>query len=87
MFEKKIEALAQASAPERIYGWLDSQLSIARFYGGITYSGHSYVVDVMDPEYPLVRVDVLNAERKAKRAAEKKMAQRGSHKTQTDFFP
>ena len=24
-------------APERIHHWLDSQLSIARFYGGIHY--------------------------------------------------
>ena len=23
--------------PERIHGWQDSRLSIARFYGGITY--------------------------------------------------
>lgn len=70
------------TAPERIYGWLDTQLSIARFYGGITYNGHSYVIDAHDPRRPLVRADVLQA----KRTAEKKQAQRGSHKTQNDFF-
>lgn len=26
-------------APERIHNWLDSQLSIARFYGGINFTG------------------------------------------------
>lgn len=25
--------------PERIYNWSDSQLSIARHYGGISYNG------------------------------------------------
>lgn len=28
--------------PERIYGWLNSQLSIAQHYGGITYQGKHY---------------------------------------------
>lgn len=73
-------------SPERIYGWMDTQLSIARFYGGITYNGHSYVIDAHDPQHPLVRADVVQAERKANRAAEKKKAQRGAHKTQNDFF-
>ena len=53
--------------PERIYGWLDSQLSIARFYGSITFNGVSYVIDHDDPQEPLVRQDVLEAERKAKK--------------------
>ena len=53
--------------PERIYGWLDSQLSLARFYGGITFNGVSYVIDYDDPQQPLVRQDVLEAERKAKK--------------------
>lgn len=30
------------SEPHRIYGWLDSQLSIARFYGEITINGKTY---------------------------------------------
>jgi len=49
--------------PERIYGWLDSQLSIARFYGGIRVQGRLYVIDNEHPEKPLVRTDVLDAER------------------------
>ena len=45
--------------PERIHGWRDSQLSIARFYGGITYQGHSYVIVSAEAGAPLVRADVL----------------------------
>lgn len=30
------------SEPHRIYGWLESQLSIARFYGEITINGKTY---------------------------------------------
>lgn len=59
------------TAPEKIYNWLDSQLSIARHYGGMTYSGHSYAIDYLDPDQPLVRFDILKAEAKAK-AADKK---------------
>ena len=54
--------------PEKIYGWLDSQLSVARFYGGITFQGHSYLIDINDPDHPLVRRDVLQAEKKKKPA-------------------
>lgn len=31
-------------APERIYNWLNTQLSIARFYGGCTYNVASYAI-------------------------------------------
>jgi hypothetical protein len=55
-----------SEAPEKIHGWLDTQLSIARFYGGCTYSGHRYVIDHADPDKPLVRADVLKAEQAAK---------------------
>jgi hypothetical protein len=47
------------NSPDKIYGWLDTQLSIARFYGGITFQGHSYVIDMADPQQPLVRQDLL----------------------------
>jgi len=57
--------------PEKIYGWLDTQLSIARYYGGCTYDGHPYRIDMQDPDRPLVRVDVLTAEAKARKAAAK----------------
>ena len=30
--------------PPRIYNWLDSQLSIARFAGSITINGVTYIV-------------------------------------------
>jgi hypothetical protein len=59
--------------PERIYGWLNSHLSIARFYGGLTYQGHTYTIAVNEHDTPLVRADVLKREaaaaKKAKKAA------------------
>jgi hypothetical protein len=54
--------------PEVIRGWRDSQLSIARFYGGLTYQGHQYVIDENDD---LVRWDVLQARARAAKAARK----------------
>ena len=60
----------QPDAPERIYGWLNSQLSIARYYGGCTYQGVSYVIDMQHPDKPLVRQDVLTAELKVAKATE-----------------
>ena len=53
--------------PERIYNWLDSQLSIARFAGSITINGTTYVVATHEEGQPLVRQDVLMAEAKAKK--------------------
>ena len=53
-------------APERIYHWLDSQLSIARFAGSITINGVTYVVAMHEEGQPLVRQDVLVAEAKKK---------------------
>ena len=32
------------TTPHRIYGWLDSQLSIARHYGGCELNGKRYVI-------------------------------------------
>ena len=72
---KEIDALIAgkpAMPPERIYGWIDSQLSIARHYGGIDYQGHRYVIAMSAPNLdsiPLVRADVL--EREAREAAAK----------------
>lgn len=59
------------SPPARIYGWLGSQLSVARYYGGLKYQGQSYVVEYSAKGQPLVRLDVLAAEAKAKAAADK----------------
>ena len=53
--------------PTRIYNWLDSQLSIARFAGSITINGTTYIVATHEEGQPLVRQDVLTAEAKAKR--------------------
>ena len=58
-------------APERIHNWLDSQLSIARFYGGIHFRGASYVIALNEPGQPLVRKDVLAREAKARKAEDK----------------
>lgn len=72
-------------APERIYGWMNSQLSIARFYGAIRYNGHLYEIDLSDPEAPLVRADVLRREQRAdldRQAAEHKSAR----EAQGDIF-
>jgi hypothetical protein len=55
-------------APEKIFGWLGTQLSIARHYGGMKFRGASYVIDFNDPDQPLVRQDILEAEKKAKKA-------------------
>lgn len=59
------------NAPEKIYNWLDSQLSIARHYGGMNYNGHDYTIDYSDPDAPLVRADIFKAEAKAKSEAKK----------------
>lgn len=59
------------SAPERIHGWQQSQLSIARHYGGLTYQGHDYQIAYSELDTPLVRVDVLAREAKEAKAASK----------------
>ena len=57
--------------PERIYHWLNSQLSIARFAGSISINGATYVVATHEEGQPLVRQDVLAAEATAKKEGEK----------------
>jgi hypothetical protein len=59
------------NAPDRIYGWLDTQMSIARYSGGLTYMGHSYYVNPKEAGSPLVRSDVLAREAKEAKAAVK----------------
>ena len=56
--------------PPRIYNWLDSQLSVARFARSITINGTPYVVATHEEGQPLVRQDVLMAEAKAKKEGE-----------------
>ena len=58
-------------APERIHNWQDSQLSIARFYGGIHFRGARYVIAFNEPGQPLVRKDVLAREAKERKAEDR----------------
>lgn len=55
------------TAPERIYRWLDTQLSVARYYGGCTYQGRRYSIAFNEPDQPLVRADVLAREAKERK--------------------
>jgi hypothetical protein len=67
-----IDKMTKPELPqERIYGWLDSQMSIARHYGGLRWQGHEYFISPNEEGQPLVRADVLKRE-----AAEKKRAER-----------
>ena len=62
------------ATPPKIYHWLNTPLSIARFAGGCTIEGKEYWIDPDDPDdpdHPLVRVDVLAKERAEKRKAAK----------------
>jgi hypothetical protein len=73
-------------APEKIYGWLDSQLSVARFYGGITFQGQGYRIDMADKDQPLVRVDILEAEKKAAKNVAKNVAKKPENLTLAYFW-
>lgn len=42
--------------PKKIYGWQNSQLSIARHYGGLTMDGVSYAIAYEEEGQPLVEV-------------------------------
>ena len=79
--------IAPPGPPERIYGWLDTQLSIARHYGGIQVQGVRFIVDYEADGNPLVRHDIFAKEqrekleanrlaRRAKFAAEKSRAKK-----------
>ena len=41
---------------------MDSQMSIARHYGGLTYQGQSYRIAAHEDGQPLVRWDVIKRE-------------------------
>jgi len=60
--------------PERIYGWLGTQFSIARHYGGLKYQGVDYQIDYLSVDKPLVRVDVLAREAKARKDESKRLS-------------
>lgn len=69
MNRQELDALIKPTAPERIYHWQQSQMSIARYYGGLTYQGHHYTIAANEEGTPLVRDDVL-ARESAKDAAQ-----------------
>lgn len=56
-----------AKQPERIHGWMNSQLSIAHHYGGISFNGARYIIAHDEPGQPLVRQDVLLREKRQAR--------------------
>ena len=53
------------SAPEKIYHVSQTQLSIARHYGGCTFQGYGYTYNHVDDT--LTRNDVLKGEPKPKK--------------------
>lgn len=70
---ERLDALisGKPESPERIYGWLDTQMSIARHYGGLTYQGQSYRIAAHEDGQPLVRWDVIKREEAEAKAREK----------------
>ena len=60
----------QKQTPERIYHWLDSQLSIARHYGGCNLNGADYVIAYNEEGQPLVRADLLKKPKRVKKKNE-----------------
>ena len=68
------------AAPERIHSWLNTQMSIARLYGGLNYQGYDYLIAYDEPGQPLVRSDVIKREAKAARTAAKAAQQQAAAK-------
>jgi hypothetical protein len=56
------KTMTTVTTPEKIYHWLNTQLSIARHYGGCDYNGRHYIIDIDDADQPLVREDVYKRE-------------------------
>ncbi len=52
------------TTPHRIYGWLDSQLSIARHYGGCELNGKRYVIRYDLEGQPLEEAEMKAAKKK-----------------------
>ena len=61
--------MSEPQAPERIYGWRDFQMSMARHDGALLYQGHEYKIAYYEKGQPLVRGDVLAREAKERRDA------------------
>lgn len=58
---------ADQMPPEKIFGWLNGPLSIARHYGGCKFNGHEYRIATGEDGQPLVRIDVLAKEKRKTR--------------------
>ena len=65
------QVIQDAIPPKRIYNWLQSQLSIARYYGGITLNGVTYAIRYDLEGQPLEEV----VAKKIKRTPRKKKAE------------
>ena len=50
--------------PKKIYNWQDSQLSIARHYGGISFNGVHYYIAYAEEGQPLVEMIIKKKEKK-----------------------
>jgi hypothetical protein len=72
-------------APEKIYYWLDTHLSIACHYGGCSYNGHRYIIDNEAIGIPLVREDIYKRER-AEKKLDKKRRNDKNKASQTSFL-
>lgn len=68
--------------PERIYNVSQTQLSIARHYGGITFNGEGYHYDC-DTD-TLIRMDIWKAEHAADKKAAAKAAKAEREKWQRE---
>jgi len=53
-------------APERIFNWQATVLSVAQIYGGCRYQGMDYIIELAEGR-PLVRWDVYTAECRARK--------------------
>lgn len=63
------DILRPSDEPKRIYGWLNSQLSIARHFGGCTVNGVEYRIRADLEGQPLEEVRKPAKKRKGKRAS------------------
>lgn len=64
--------------PERIHGWMNTQLSIARFFGGCSFNGAHYVIAAEEEGTPLVRLDVMQREAKEHQKPKRVKAEQSS---------
>ena len=61
--------------PERIYHWMNTQLSVARFAGGCNFNGARYAIAYNEDGQPLVRWDVMQREAKERQQLKREKAE------------